>query len=100
MSSKCCHRCSARLSRVLPSVQSEHSGDSKMIGDAWADCLATSHRDALNDALCILVDDILNEPEDISRWSAAAPPKFLHRCDGLFRRKFRVTLLTVGYEAL
>ena len=83
---------------VLPSVESEHSGDSKMIGDAWADCLAKSHRDALNDTLCILVDDFLNDPEDISHCIAALPPKFLYRYDGLFRRKFLVTLLTVGYK--
>ena len=69
-----------------------------MIGDAWADCLAKSHRDALNDTLCILVDDFLNDPEDISHCIAALPPKFLYRYDGLFRRKFLVTLLTVGYK--
>ena len=69
-----------------------------MIGDVWADCLPESHRDALSDAMFILVDDFLDDPEDISLCIAALPPKLLHRYDGLFRRKFLVTLLTVGYK--
>jgi len=70
-----------------------------MIGDVWADCLPENHRDALNDALCILVDDFLNNPDDVNTLCVSAlPPKFLHRYDGLFRRKFLVTLLTVGYK--
>ena len=70
-----------------------------MIGDVWADCLPEDHRDALSDALCILVDDFLNDPdEDNTLCVSALPPKFLHRYDGLFRRKFLVTLLTVGYK--
>jgi hypothetical protein len=70
-----------------------------MIGDVWADCLPESHREALSDALCILVDDFLNDPDyDNSLCISALPSRFLHRYDGSFRRKFLVTLLTVGYK--
>ena len=70
-----------------------------MIGNAWDDCLPESHRDALHTALCLLVDDFLNDPDDDAPLCVTAlPPKYLHRYDGGFRRQFLVTLLTVGYK--
>ena len=70
-----------------------------MIGDVWDNCPPENHRDALSDALCILVDDFLNNPDDANTLCVSAlPRKFLHRYGGLFRRKFLVTLLTVGYK--
>ena len=73
--------------------------DSLTIGDAWEDCLPQSHREALHVALCMLVDDFLNNPEDEEPlFVAALPPKYLLHYDGIFRRKFLVTILTVGYK--
>ena len=70
-----------------------------MIGNAWDDCLPESHREALHTALCLLVDDFLNDPDDDEpHFVAALPSKYLHRYDGGFRRKFLVALLTVGYK--
>ncbi len=70
-----------------------------MIGNSWADCLPESHREALHDSLCLLVDDFLNDPDyDEPLCVTALPSKYLRRYDGGFRRKFLVTLLTVGYK--
>ncbi len=70
-----------------------------MIGNAWEDCLTESHREALHTALCLLVDDFLNDPDhDEHLFITALPSKYLNRYDGGFRRKFLVALLTVGYE--
>ena len=70
-----------------------------MIGNSWDDCLPESHREALHSALCLLVDDFLNDPDyDEPLCVTALPSKYLHRYDGGFRRKFLVTLLTVGYK--
>ena len=70
-----------------------------MIGNAWDNCLPESHREALHDALDLLVDDFLNDPEyDEPLCVTVLPSKYLHRYDGGFRRKFLVTLLTVGYK--
>ena len=70
-----------------------------MIGNAWDDCLPESHREALHTALCLLVDDFLNDPEyDEPLFITALPSKYLLQYDGGFRRKFLVTLLTVGYK--
>ncbi len=70
-----------------------------MIGNAWDDCLPESHREALHTALCLLVDDFLNDPDyDETLFITALPPKYLLHYDGGFRRKFFVTLLTVGFK--
>ena len=70
-----------------------------MIGNSWNDCLPESHREALHSALCLLVDDFLNDPDyDEPLFITALPPKYLLHYDGGFRRKFFVTLLTVGYK--
>ncbi len=70
-----------------------------MIGNSWDDCLHESHREALHNALCLLVDDFLNDPDyDEPLCVTALPSKYLHRYDGGFRRRFLVTLLTVGYK--
>ena len=68
-----------------------------MIGNSWDDCLPESHREALHQALCLLVDDFLNDPDDEQPLLITAlPSKYLHRYDGGFGRRFLVTLLTVG----
>ena len=68
-----------------------------MIGNSWDDCLPESHREALHDALCLLVDDFLNDPDyDQPLFITALPSKYLLQYDGGFRRKFFV--LTVGYK--
>ena len=70
-----------------------------MIGNSWADCLPESHRETLHDALCLLVDDFLNDPDnDPPLLVTALPSRYLPRYSGGFRRKFLVTLLTVGYK--
>ena len=70
-----------------------------MIGESWADCLHESHREALHDALCLLVDDFLNDPDDEAPLLITAlPSKYLPRYSAAFRRKFLVALLTVGYK--
>ena len=70
-----------------------------MIGDAWGDCLPESHREALHNALCLLVDDFLDDPNyDEHLMVNALPPKYLHRYNGGFRRIFLVALITVGYK--
>ncbi len=70
-----------------------------MIGNAWEDCLPESHREALHNALCLLVDDFLNDPDyEAPLFVSALPPKYLHRYNGGFRRMFFVSLLTVGYK--
>jgi len=70
-----------------------------MIGNAWANCLPESHREALHDALDLLVDDFLEDPDyDRPLFITALPSKYLLQYDGGFRRKFLVTLLTVGYK--
>jgi len=70
-----------------------------MIGNSWDDCLAESHREALHNALCLLVDDFLNDPDyDQPLFITALPSKYLLQYDGGFRRKFLVILLTVGYK--
>ena len=69
------------------------------IGDAWEDFLPKSHREALHLALCMLVDDFLNNPENEEPlFVASLPPKYLLHYDDYFRRKFHVTILTVGYK--
>ena len=69
------------------------------IGDAWEEFLPESHREALDLALCMLVDDFLNDPEDEEPiFVLDLPPKYLLQYNGLFRRKFLVTMLTVGYK--
>ena len=46
-----------------------------MIGNAWEDCLTESHREALHNALCLLVDDFLNDPDyDEPLFITALPP--------------------------
>ncbi len=70
-----------------------------MIGNSWDDCLPESHREALHDALTLLVDDFLNDPDyDEPLFITSLPSKYLLQYDGGFRRKFLVTLLTVGYK--
>ena len=70
-----------------------------MIGNAWGDCLPENHREALHNALDLLVDDFLNDPDyDEPLLITALPSKYLLQYDGGFRRKFLVTLLTVGYK--
>jgi len=70
-----------------------------MIGNAWEDYLPESHREALHDALSLLVDDFLNDPDnDDPLLVSALPPKYLHRYHGGFRRMFFVSFLTVGYK--
>ncbi len=70
-----------------------------MIGNSWNDCLPESHREALHDALDLLVDDFLNDPDyDQPLFITSLPSKYLLQYDGGFRRKFLVTLLTVGYK--
>ena len=70
-----------------------------MIGKQWSDCLPESHREALHNALCLLVDDFLNDPDyDEPLFITALPSKYLLQYDGGFRRKFLATLLTVGYK--
>ena len=69
------------------------------IGDAWEDFLTRSHREALHLSLCMLVDDFLNNPEDEEPlFVALLPQKYLLHYDGVFRRKFLVNILTVGYK--
>ena len=70
-----------------------------MIGASWNDCLPQSHREALHDSLCLLVDDFLNDPDyDEPLLVTALPSRYLPRYSGAFRRKFLVALLTVGYK--
>ena len=70
-----------------------------MIGDSWKDCLPASHREAMHESLCLLVDDFLNDPEnDQSLLVTGLPSKYLPRYNGAFRRAFLVALLTVGYK--
>ena len=70
-----------------------------MIGNSWHKCLPESHREALHNALCMLVDDFLNDPDyDQPLFVTALPSKYLLQYDGGFRRKFLVILLTVGYK--
>ena len=70
-----------------------------MIGNAWDKCLPENHREALHNALCLLVDDFLNDPDDDEPlFVTSLPSKYLQQYDGGFRRKFLVTLLTVGYK--
>ena len=69
------------------------------IGDTWEDCLPQSHREALHLALCMLVDDFFNNPENEEPlFVASLPSKYLLQYDDFFRRKFLVTILTVGYK--
>lgn len=69
------------------------------IGDAWEDFLTRSHCEALHFSLCMLVDDFLNNPEDEEPlFVALLPPKYLLHYDNVFRRKFFVNILTVGYK--
>ena len=70
-----------------------------MIGASWKDCLPEGHREALHDALCLLVDGFLNDPDyDRPLLVTALPSRYLPRYSGAFRRKFLVALLTVGYK--
>ena len=70
-----------------------------MIGNSWDACLPESHREALQNALCLLVDDFLNDPDyDEPLFVTALPSKYLLQYDGGFRRKFLAILLTAGYK--
>ena len=70
-----------------------------MIGNSWDRSLPHSHREALYASLCLLVDDFLNDPDNDSPLCLTyLPPRYLPKYDGGFRRKFLVTLLTVGYK--
>ena len=70
-----------------------------MIGEAWSDCLPESHRKPLYSALCDLVDEFLDDLGDDDNFSISElPQKYRLRYDGLFRRRFLVTLVTVGYK--
>ena len=58
-----------------------------------------SHRKALYAALCDLVDEFLDDLGDDENFCISElPEKYRLRYDGLFRRRFLVTLLTVGYK--
>ena len=70
-----------------------------MIANSWDACLPERHREALHDALDLLVDDFLEDPDyDQPLFITALPSKYLLQYDGGFRRKFLVILLTVGYK--
>ena len=60
---------------MLPSLQSDTSGDSFMIGEAWSDCLPESHRKALYAALCDLVDEFLDDLGDDENFCISDYPK-------------------------
>lgn len=84
---------------MLPSGQLDNRGDSLMIGEAWSGCLPESHRKALYSALCDLVDEFLDDLSDDENFCISElPEKYRLRYDGLFRRRFLVTVLTVGYK--
>ena len=68
-----------------------------MIGEAWSDCLPENHRKALYATLCDLVDEFLDDICDDENFSTSElRQKYRAHYNGLFRRKFLVTLLTVG----
>ena len=70
-----------------------------MIGEAWSDCLPESHRKALYAALCDLVNELLDDIGDDENFGISElPEKYRLGYNGLFRRRFLVTLLPVGYE--
>ena len=70
-----------------------------MFGEYWSDSLPENDREALDTALSYIVDDYLNDPDDDGPVIITAlPPKYLHRYNGVFRRMFFVSLLTVGYK--
>ena len=70
-----------------------------MIGEAWSDCLPGTHRKALYAALCDLVDEFLDDLGDDENFCISElPQKYRLHYNGLFRRRFLVTLLTLGYK--
>ena len=81
------------------SSQTDTSGDSFTIGEAWGDCLPESHSKALYATLCDLVDEFLDDIGDDENFSISElRQKYRLHYNGLFRHKFLVTLLTVGYK--
>lgn len=65
----------------------------------WSDILPEGHREALHEALTLLSDDYLNDPEDGEPLLATLlPPRYRLRYDQLFLRMWFVTLLTVAYK--
>ena len=70
-----------------------------MLAEAWKEYLPESHGRALYAALCDLVDEFLDDLGDDENFCISElPEKYRLRYDGLFRRRFLVTLLTVGYK--
>lgn len=77
-----------------------------------AEILPTSHRDALINAVDILVDQFLEDvnslsevipgvpPPDIKDTSISAflPERYVHRYDGMFAKKFLICLIVVSWK--
>jgi len=75
-------------------------------GDALEDALPRSHRDALLDAIDMLVDEscadvaALLEGEDFAHLAMAdsLPPQYLHRYNPVFAKQFLTCIIVVGWK--
>ncbi len=69
------------------------------LADEWAEILPESHREALLTSMCMLIDDFFGQSEHSESLLASyLQPRYTHRYDKLFFRRFFVTLLTAGFK--
>jgi hypothetical protein len=69
------------------------------LGEAWSDELSQPYREALHSAFVELVDNYFTvEDRQDNLIADGMPPKYRHRYDELFLRRFFATFLTVGYK--
>ena len=69
------------------------------LGEAWSDELSQPHLEALHSAFIELVDNYFSvEDKEDNLIADGMPPKYRHRYDELFLRRFFTTFLTVGYK--
>ncbi len=69
------------------------------LADAWAEILPESHREALFASMCMLIDDFFGESEhNESLLASYLPPRYTHRYDELFYRRFFATFMTIGFK--
>lgn len=65
----------------------------------WAEVLPLDHREALLTSLCTIIDEYLEDPESYPLLMVGYLPfRYRHRYDVLFKKRFLVSLVTVGYR--
>ena len=79
-----------------------------MVGGELSELLPADHRRALSSAIPVLIDDLLEDLAALQRGDSFAdtvmadylPPKYLHRYDLLFAKRFVACVYAAGWKLL